>query len=185
MNQERLVIVTGMSGAGKTYLSRHAFGEHTECVSHTTRPIREGERHGLDYYFIDQDTYSEMLVDGEFAEISSYHGNSYGVTKKEIRTIIEAEGFAYVVVDFQGYQQLKSVYPKAVGIFIHASKDDCVYNMLKRGDSVESALKRNETYLEELENKGHYDFVIKNERNMASHTIEILSRIKEMYAKVN
>ncbi|PEV64074.1 guanylate kinase [Bacillus thuringiensis] len=183
MNQERLVIVTGMSGAGKTYLSRNAFGDEAECVSHTTRPMREGERHARDYYFIDQDTYSEMLVNGAFAEISDYHGNSYGVTKKEIKSVIEAEGFAYVVVDFQGYQQLKQVYPNAIGVFIHASKDDCVYNMLKRGDSVESALKRNETYEEELKNKGHYDFVIKNERNMASLTIEILSRIKEIYVE--
>ncbi|MGG3045649.1 hypothetical protein ABEO76_21220 [Bacillus anthracis] len=185
MNQERLVIVTGMSGAGKTYLSRRAFGNHTECVSHTTRPMREGEVDGLDYYFISQEEYSEMSINREFAEISNYHYNSYGVTKKEINSIIEAEGFAYVVVDFQGYQQLKEIYPNAIGIFIYASKDDCVYNMLQRGDTVESALKRNETYEEELKNKGHYDFVIKNERNMASLTIEILSRIKEMYAKVN
>lgn len=176
-----LFLITGMSGAGKTSVmddvkSRMKYNL-SECVSHTTRPMRSNEVDGTSYYFISEEYFQEGVDKDEFAETVEYHGHKYGISKGEIKQRQFETKNAYIIVNCEGYKQVKEVYPDAIGIFLYAGKEDCMINMLSRGDGLEQANKRIETYDEELKNRHDYDYVIKNVRNKKTGTVGIIENI--------
>lgn len=179
-----MFLVTGVSGAGKTTLVKNLQDEHIfkECISHTTREMREGEEDGLQYYFVDKDEFKKMLSNGEFAEFVTYDGNSYAVSKAEIEGVMKSGYDVCIIVDNNGYRQLKEIYPDAIGIFLYMSKEDCLANMLLRGDSIEKAMARIDKYDDEMKNKDEYDYVIKNIRGKYQHMANIISSICKQYS---
>ncbi|QOV08314.1 guanylate kinase [Bacillus phage Kirov] len=177
-----LILVTAPSGAGKTsimeivqnYLGKHAL---LECVSDTTRKMREGESHGRTYYYRNEETFQKMVDNDEFAEHVEYDGNRYGITVAEINGRLAKAENVYIIVNHEGYLQVKEKFPKAVGIFLHMSKEDCMANMLLRGDSIENALSRIALYDDEMKNRNDYDYVVKNVRGQQATTRNIIINI--------
>jgi guanylate kinase len=158
----KLFAITGHSGSGKTTTMRMAMGTKKEIVSVTTRNMREGEVEGVDYYFVDNETFYNMKLNDELAEYTDYYGSSnYGVTKTEIDSKL-SRGDAYIIVDYHGFKQLKALYPDLVGIFIYTDKDTAEKRMKSRGDSMETIDIRLSTYEAEMMNKHQYDYVLKN-----------------------
>lgn len=160
----QLYAVSGHSGAGKTSVMRCAMGTKKEVVSVTTRPIRErdGEIDGVDYYFMTQEEFDDLDANDMLAEKTTYYGrSSYGVTKAEIDNKL-SKGNAFIIVDFNGYEQLKVIYPDLIGIFIYTSKETAHERMISRGDTEEYAEKRLETYDIEMANMKYYNFAIRN-----------------------
>ncbi len=104
-----LVVLSAPSGAGKTSLCRAAVNQIpnlTHSISYTTRPPRQDEAHGHDYYFVDVDTFQEMVRAGEFLEWARVHGNLYGTSRRVIEEI-QARGSDVILdVDAEGAQQL-------------------------------------------------------------------------------
>lgn len=85
-----MLIILGESGSGKTTLQRYIC-EHTNmkrAISHTTRPMRDGELDGLDYYFINDAKYIDMLNNSLFCESANYRGWFYGLSKDDIKNDI-------------------------------------------------------------------------------------------------
>src|SRR6185295_8115059 len=79
-----LYIVSAPSGSGKTTLLQHllrTFKDLKFSVSHTTRQPRSGERHGVDYFFTDRDSFQRMVDASEFLEWTEYHGQLYGTSR--------------------------------------------------------------------------------------------------------
>lgn len=183
-----ILLITAPSGAGKTtvmnYLQdNYGIYSYGECISHTTRPSREGEINKKTYHFIDEMEFEEMDCGNLFAEKTVYDGYYYGITKEEIKDVSAKYKQPYIIVNHDGYKQVKEHYPDAVGIFLHMSKEDCLANMLLRGDSIEKATKRIVTYEDEMKNRGDYDYVIKNVRNKMTYTAEIINRIANQNLK--
>lgn len=174
-----LYLITAPSGAGKTTVAQDVMkqGLWIECISHTTRPMREGEVDGVTYHFIDEKTFLHMRKDGKFAEDVIYDGNYYAVSHHEIEEKLKDNENVFIIVDFNGYKQVKEMYPDAIGIFLHMSKEDCLANMLLRGDSMENALRRIEKYDYEMGNSGGFDYVIKNVRGRLEYTEIIIRNI--------
>ena len=174
-----LFLISAPSGAGKTTLVKDLQGKNfwTECISHTTRPMREGEEEGVTYHYVDMKEFLRMDYRNEFAEVVTYDGNKYGITKSEIADESKHKKHKCIIVDHDGYQQLKTLYPKSVGIFLYMTKEECLANMLLRGDSIEKALKRIETYDNELKNSIAYDYVVKNIQGNFGSTATILTSI--------
>lgn len=174
-----IFLITAPSGAGKTTLvhelKRLKIWE--ECISHTTRPMRDGEKDGVTYYFMEDGDFADSIELGEFAEYVEYDGHAYGVSKKEIERVLSKNKHVAIIVEYNGYLQIKEKYPDAIGIFVHMSKEDCLANMLLRGDSIEKALKRISTYEKEMKNKGEYDYVVKNVRNRQEYTVSVIRAI--------
>lgn len=82
-----MLIILGESGSGKTTLQKYICN-HTnmqKAISHTTRPMRNGEVNGIDYYFVNNDEYIDMLNNNLFCESANYRGWFYGLTKDEIK----------------------------------------------------------------------------------------------------
>jgi guanylate kinase len=182
-------LITAPSGAGKTsimnYIKKYVAGRSYlgEVISHTTRPMRDGEVDGVTYYYIDREKFESMHSNGEFAEKVNYDGNLYGVSKEEIERVQKQFNHVYIIVEFNGYKQIKEAFPDAVGIFLHMTKEDCMANMLLRGDGLEKANKRIATYEAEMMNRYVYDYVIKNVRGKQDVTARIISDIIRQYDK--
>ena len=90
MTSGALFIVTAPSGAGKTSLVRELVKDDDSLcisVSHTTRPKREGERDGIDYFFVDRDEFQRKLAQGAFLEHAEVYGHHYGTSRDWVRGI--------------------------------------------------------------------------------------------------
>lgn len=166
--QKQLFIISGPSGAGKTTIYKKIFAEHPELnfsVSVTTRPPRNGEVDGVDYYFIDSERFQQLVTDGAFAEWATVHGNSYGTLKKELESKTCADQKCLLDVDVQGADSLRKIYPEANYIFIiPPSREELRRRLLGRGSEHSSVQEtRLQNAEKELEHRHKFDYVIEND----------------------
>ncbi|NNC90145.1 MAG: guanylate kinase [Akkermansiaceae bacterium] len=105
-----LFLVSGPSGSGKTTLCRQLArdGEAHYSVSCTTRPPRDGEVDGRDYYFLSPDEFLASAAVGEFLEHAEVHGNHYGTLKSEVTQFLERGQDVVMDIDVQGAAQVRS-----------------------------------------------------------------------------
>lgn len=122
MSSNRLLIVlSGPSGVGKDALLRKMKEQKYPfhyVVTVTSRPRREGERDGVDYRFISQREFQQMIDNGELLEWANVYGNYYGVPRKEISQALSKGKDVIVKVDVQGAATIKRILPQAVFIFL-------------------------------------------------------------------
>lgn len=179
----KLFLITAPSGSGKTFLSNKLIKDGTwiEGISHTSRKMREGEVDGTTYYFTSKEDMETMIYEDKFVEYVEYDGNIYGMSKSEIQRGLANVKPMFIIVEYNGYEQIKSKYPEAIGIFLHMSKEDCMANMLLRGDSLESATKRIGKWDREIHNSIDFDYVVKNVRGKENETSNILRAIVSQY----
>ncbi len=88
-----ILVLSGPSGAGKSTIIHHAseqLGEYYFSISTTTRPPREGEVDGVDYYFVSKEAFEEDIKAGNFLEYATVHGNYYGTSLKPVHEALEA-----------------------------------------------------------------------------------------------
>jgi guanylate kinase len=116
-----IFVIAAPSGAGKTSLVKALLAEQPQIkvsVSTTTRNMRPGETNGIDYVFVSESEFLAKRDAGEFLEWAKVHGNFYATSKKWIADEI-AKGIDIILeIDWQGAQQIKRLFPLAVGIFI-------------------------------------------------------------------
>jgi len=116
-----LFVISAPSGAGKTSLCKEIVDiipglRHS--VSYTTRPIRKGEVDGVDYHFVDAETFSGMIAADAFAEWAEVHGNRYGTALETLETARQTGCDLLLDIDCQGAVLLKSKQVQGVNIFI-------------------------------------------------------------------
>lgn len=164
-----LVIISSPSGAGKTTLSRMLRKEFPEVqfsVSYTTRPIRKGETDGVDYHFVDQDTFKRMVAENEFAEWAVVHGNHYGTSRSAVDRALSGGVDVVFDVDYQGGRALKQQWPDdALMIFILPPDWTTLEDRLRRRatDADEVIRRRLTKALDELEYHKEYKHRVVNE----------------------
>lgn len=178
-----VVTMTAPSGAGKTTLVQRLqnLGVWVEGISTTTRKIRKGEINGKTYYYIEEPEFDKRVREEQFAEWVKYDGNKYGIEHKEIERASLEGKHVVIIVEHEGFKQIKQQYPDSVNIFLHMSKEDCMANMLLRGDSYEKATDRIRMYGDEMANVVDFDYVIKNVRGKKWATEQILINILKQY----
>lgn len=173
-SMNKLFLISGPSGSGKTTIMRKVMDN--EIVSFTTRQPRTGERDGVDYNFIEFDHFQDLLASGGLVEHSEYGGNYYGITKGELFGKLEHD-HAFAIVDYPGAVSLADVYPNVVSIFIYAEREECKANMSDRGALASFIGNRLSTYEQELANRKHYDYVIRNIRGKLRYATTVIGRI--------
>jgi len=121
MAKGKLIIVSAPSGAGKTSLvAALVTDDDSLCVSvsHTTRPKRPKEEDGINYHFTDEQTFLNMLQDGDFLESAEVYGHHYGTSQKWVNEQLEKGQDVVLEIDWQGAAQVRNLYPESCYIFI-------------------------------------------------------------------
>jgi guanylate kinase len=179
------IVVSGPSGSGKTTICR-AIAKKLNLyysISHTTRPMREGEVHGQDYFFTTQDDFKKMIQNKAFIEWAQVYENYYG-TFKEIVNTKRTQGIGVIVdVDTQGALIIKKNMPDTLLIFI---KTPCTAELRKRlkargQDSDEVIEKRLKETEKELLIASKYDHSVVNDD--LDKAIDEVTSILEAYMK--
>jgi guanylate kinase len=119
----RLFVVSAPSGAGKTTLceaARRQLPDLVYSVSSTTRPPRDGEQDGVDYFFVTEAEFRKGIDAGQWAEWARVHDNYYGTAARFIDQHLSAGRDVLLDIDVQGAEQILRRYPDAVTIFIMA-----------------------------------------------------------------
>lgn len=163
-----LYIVTAPSGAGKTTLVRLLFANDPGIrvsISHCTRAPRAGEREGCEYHFIGVQDFLGKVGNGDFLEWAQVHGNYYGTARSGIEAALSAGQDVLLEIDWQGAQQVRSVFPAAIGVFIlPPSLDELERRLRARAtDSAATIARRVAAAREEMRHVAEFDYVIIND----------------------
>jgi guanylate kinase len=163
-----LYIVSAPSGAGKTTLVRLLLendpGIHLS-ISYTTRAPRSGELDGREYHFVSVPDFQAKIASGDFLEWAEVHGNFYGTSKSWIEAEM-ASGFDVLLeIDWQGAQQVRKVFPAAIGVFVlPPSLDALACRLSGRGtDSADIITRRLAAAKHEMRQVSEFDYVIIND----------------------
>jgi guanylate kinase len=180
-----LVVLSGPSGAGKDAvldeLARrgHAFHRVVTC---TTRPPRENERDGVDYYFVSDAEFDALIAGNGLLEHAVVYGHRSGVPRQQVVDKL-AEGIdVYVRTDVQGAASIKQLAPEAVLVFISPSSLDELEERIRgRGsDDEERVQRRLQTAHEEMARRGEFEYVIVNEPGRLEATADRLVEILDV-----
>lgn len=117
-----VVVVTGPSGVGKTSIYSRLLQERDDLefsVSATTRPRRDGEVDGKDYWFLAAADFRRRVAAGEFAEHAEVHGQLYGTLRAPVDEAVARGRVMLLDVDVQGGYALRACYPDGVFVFIY------------------------------------------------------------------
>jgi guanylate kinase len=163
----KLFVITAPSGAGKSSLIRALLAADARLrlsISYTTRPPRPGERNGREYHFVDDATFLAMRARGEFLESAEVHGYRYGTSRRVIEEALGRGEDLILEIDWQGAQQVRKLYPGAVGIFIHPpSLEELERRLRARGQDTEAVIqKRLAGARDELTHAGEFKYAIIN-----------------------
>lgn len=164
----KLFVISGSSGVGKGTVIKEFLQRHPEfklSVSCTTRSPREGEVHGINYFFLSKDEFKSCIDNNEFLEWAEFSGNMYGTQKAYVETKL-AEGKNLILeIDTQGALNVKKIMPDAQLIFIlPPSLEELEARLRGRHTETEEAIqKRLQTVKSEMENSKHFDFQIVND----------------------
>ena len=163
-----LYIVSAPSGAGKTTLVRLLLDSDPGIclsISTTTRQPRPGEQEGREYHFVSVPDFLTRIDSGEFLEWAEVHGNYYGTSKKWIEAQIAAGNDVLLEIDWQGAQQVRKVFPDAIGIFILPPSLPVLHDRLSgRGtDAAETIARRLAAARDEMRHANEFDYVIIND----------------------
>ena len=141
-----LFIVTAPSGAGKTTLVSGLLARDplvSLSVSYATRAPRAGEVDGQHYHFVDVPTFRALRDKGEFLEWAEVHNNYYATSKTWLESQIASGKDILLEIDWQGAQQVRKVFPKAVGVFIlPPSVEELERRLRGRGTDSEEVIAR-------------------------------------------
>lgn len=180
----KLFIVSGPSGSGKSTVLSEVFRKRDRLyfsVSATTRPPRPGERDGVEYFFIDEKRFDEMVERDEFLEHARYVKCSYGTPRAPVEEKLNAGIDVILDIEVQGARQVKARMPQAVTVFIAPpSLEELERRLRSRGtESEERIALRLETAKTELAEAGMYDHVVVNDdyERAASEVLEIINNV--------
>lgn len=162
-----LYIVSAPSGAGKTSLVSKLLeldAHITVSVSSTTRAQRPGEKDGINYHFLDIDTFKTQIEAGNFLEHAEVFGNFYGTSKNTVQDQLHAGKDVILEIDWQGAQQVRELMPDAQSIFIlPPSREELERRLRGRGtDSEEIIAGRMAEATSEMSHYNEFDYIVIN-----------------------
>jgi guanylate kinase len=169
-NQQKIIIITAPSGAGKTSITRYLLNKYADrlafSISAATRPLRGTEKNGVDYYFMSVDEFTNKIQHEEFVEWEMvYEGKYYGTLKSELNRIWSEGKVPVLDIDVKGAIHVQQQYPETtLSIFIEPpSVDELKRRLMGRGTESEDSLNaRVNKASYEISFKTHFNKIIVN-----------------------
>jgi len=163
-----LLVLSAPSGGGKTTIAKMLLQGRDDLgysVSATTRPMRTGERDGVDYHFLSRDEFILRRDRGEFLEWATYGGELYGTLKSEIESIFARGRNAVLDVEIEGARQIRSSFPNALLLFVLPPSADALVQRLigRKTEDPDLVRERILRASDELTAVAEYDYAILNE----------------------
>lgn len=177
-----LIVLSGPSGVGKGTIAKELVGRNQDLllsISCTTRQPREGERHGIEYFFIPKSQFKQQIEQGGFLEYSEHFENYYGTPKDFVLKSLEKND-VLLEIDVNGGLEVKKSYKEAILVMIvPPSVEEIKNRLIKRGtESLEKIELRMQRIDYELSQQDLYDYVVVNDK-LSDAIIEIEEIIKK------
>jgi guanylate kinase len=172
MTSPLLVLISAPSGGGKTTVCQQllqARPQMTRAVTCTTREPRPGERDGVDYYFLDAESFLRRLQAGNFLEHATVYGNSYGILKAEVLGKLRQGKDVLLTVDVQGAATIREKAQEdpelkraLVSVFLTPPSLEIIEQRLRRrGTDSEAVIqKRLGVARQEISQARHFDYLL-------------------------
>lgn len=162
----KLLVVSGPSGVGKSTITNKLRTDERFwiSVSVTTRRIRTGEVDGVDYHFVSDEKFEEMIKANEFLEFAEFAGAKYGTPKKAVESALQSGKNVILEIELNGARQVRRSSKEAIMIFIKPpSWEELTTRLTNRGtESENSTLARLDRAKEELSAASEFDYVLVN-----------------------
>lgn len=168
-NKGKLIVISGPSGVGKgTIVKKIIENKKNNCmlsISVTSRPIRDYEKEGREYYFMDKNQIEALIEENAFLEYAKYAGNYYGTLEKKVQKNLDEGKNVILEIEVQGAMQVKSKHQDVKLIFVKPPTIQDLYERLKIRDTEENDVinHRVEIAKKELELEKSYDFTVVND----------------------
>jgi len=163
-----LYIISAASGAGKTTLVSAVLEQVADLevsVSHTTRAPREGEVDGVNYHFVDKDTFEAMVENSEFIENANVFGNMYGTSRQHIQEQLLKGKDVILEIDWQGARQIRQLISDCKSVYIVPPSTEALRERLtSRGQDDEDVISRRmREAINEMSHYVEFDYLIIND----------------------
>ena len=194
-NKGTLMVISGPSGCGKDTVIKEVLKNNNNLwisISCTSRPPREGEIHGKDYFFLTREEFEKKIKTNDLLEYAEYAGNYYGTPKSEIQQKLDSGIDVVLIIEIQGALKIKEILPETLFIFIMPpSMKELKIRLLGRNtETKEKAIERFKTAYKEINEVTKYNYVIVNDEiEVAANKINSIitaekcrvDRIEEVY----
>jgi guanylate kinase len=179
-----VIAVSAPSGAGKTTIVKKILKYYPDIVfsvSATTRPKRENETNGREYFFLSVDNFQKKIENGEFVEWEKFYDYYYGTFKSFIEENINAGKSVLLEIDVKGALSIKKIYPDSHLIYIEPPSYEVLVKRLRerQTETEEDFKKRIERAKMELSLKDRFDYIINNENleKAIKETSDLINKI--------
>lgn len=164
----KLIVISGPSGAGKSTIYKAVLERMPTIepsISVTTRAPRGTERDGVEYFFVSEQRFKELLDSDGLLEYAKVYDKYYGTPKQHVSDVIGRGGTIMLEIDVQGAEQIKKKFPSCITIFIMPPSLKVLESRLRgRGtDKEEVVLRRLAESKNELKKSLNFDYVVFNE----------------------
>lgn len=162
-----MVILSAPSGCGKDTVFREISkirNDVCESISATTRQPRNGEKDGVNYFFISNAEFEEMIEKNEFLEYASYNSCYYGTPAKAAMAMVNSGKICFLIIERKGAQKVMKNCPDAVSIFLMPPDMETLEKRLKNRntDSDEQIINRLRIAEDEIKSSSVFDYVVVN-----------------------
>ena len=187
VSEGMLFVISSPSGGGKSTVIKELWKRNvgfSYSVSATTRPPRRREKEGIDYFFLDEETFWKKIEENAFVEWAKVHGYYYGTLRSQVDRYLSKGRKVLLDIDVQGGLSLKKTRPQTVLIFLLPPSMKVLEKRLQeRGTDTEEIMsKRLNIARKELEMADRYDFHVINDK-LEDTVEEIQAIIQECAGK--
>lgn len=172
-----MIIISGPSGVGKDSVVQALLAQSNNfhfVVTATSRPPRPNEIDGVDYIFVTDEEFEQMIAEEELLEHAVVHDNYKGVPKAQIRQALASGKDVLMRVDPQGAETITRLVPQAISIFLTAESEDALVDRLhgRRTETAASFDLRLEIARNELERIAEFDYCVVNRADRLDETVQ-------------
>ncbi|MEI8223088.1 MAG: guanylate kinase [Actinomycetes bacterium] len=180
-----LIVMSGPGGVGKSTITQYLKGDPRfwVSISVTTRAPRSTEKNGVDYFFVTENKFDQMIANDEFLEWAEFAGARYGTPKQAVAEWRDLGKHVLLEIEIAGARQIRASDPSAKLVFIAPpSWEELASRLANRGtDSSERRAARLALAREEMAAAGEFDTTIVNEQveGVVSQMVSLATALQE------
>lgn len=189
-SEQLLVVISGHSAAGKDTVIQRMKERDLQIhfvITATTRPVRDDEQHGVDYFFVSHDEFARMIENDELIEYAIVYKDYKGVPREQVDSALASGKDVIMRVDVQGAASIRELYPEAILIFVTAQNEGELIRRLvdRKSESPEGLKLRIAMARKELKRIDDFDYLVINQDSHLDETVDnIISIIDAEHHRV-